>query len=182
LEYGITNSVQIALEHMPYLHIKPKDDAEENISGQGNTSVGLKKGWMHIGDSLTSVALGYEHTFANDDAEVMADDDAEEFSDSDEMSVTVARELDKAGNTQASLQIGNERSAGQNEGFANLAVFHTIGNKVVTGEYNWSEEEQQLTQGIFWKPAKGLEVGTAIGFGMGNTDGQRLLTRVNYEF
>ncbi len=87
-----------------------------------------------------------------------------------------------AGNTQASLQLGQERSAGQDESFANLAAFHAIGNQVVTGEYHWSEAESWVTPGVFWKPAKGLEVGAGIGFGVGDADGQRLMTRVNYEW
>ncbi|OQX09588.1 MAG: hypothetical protein BWK73_22565 [Thiothrix lacustris] len=102
LEYGINDSVQVELEYMPYIRIKPEEADEASVSGQGNTSVGLKKSWMHLGDSPTSVAVGYEHAFASGDAEVIADDD-EEASDSDEVYVTVARELDKVGNTPAIL-------------------------------------------------------------------------------
>ncbi|MEN9424468.1 MAG: hypothetical protein RL122_1851 [Pseudomonadota bacterium] len=181
LEYGITDSLQVELEHTPYIRIKPEDADEESVNGQGNTSIGLKKSWMHIGDSPTSIAVGYEHAFASGDEEVIADDD-EAASDSDELYVTVARELDKVGNTQVSLQLGTERSDAADESFANLAAYHAIGNTVVTGEYNWSEEESWVTPGVFWKPTKGLEVGAGIGFGVNDTDGERLMTRLNYEF
>ncbi|MEN9503797.1 MAG: hypothetical protein RI964_3082 [Pseudomonadota bacterium] len=181
LEYGITDSVQVELDHTPYIHIKPADADEATLDGQGNTSVGLKKSWMNLGGSPTSVAVGYEHAFANGDAEVIADDD-EEASDSDEVYVTVARDLDEVGNNQASLQIGSEHSTGSHQSFANLAAFHASGNHVLTGEYNWSKEEKWVTPGVFWKPSKGLEVGAGIGFGVGNTDGERLMTRLNYEW
>lgn len=181
LEYGLTDSLQVELEHTPYLRIKPTAEDEASVSGQGNTALGLQKSWLNIGGSPNSVALGYGHEFANGDAEVVADD-GDTVNDSDEVYVTLAHDLDKVGNTQASLQIGSERSDGTNQSFANLAAFHASGNHVLTGEYNWSEEEKWLTPGIFWKPAKGLEVGAGIGFGVGNTDGQRVMTRASYEF
>jgi hypothetical protein len=181
LEYGISDSLQVELEHTPYIRIKPEEEDEETLSGQGNTSLGVKKSWMHIGGSANSMALGYEHEFASGDDEVIADED-EEASDSDGVYVTLARELDKTGNTQVSLQVGAERSDDSDETFANLAAFHAIGNQVVTGEYLWSEEESWLAPGVFWKPAKGLELGVALGLGVNDTDGQRLMTRLNYEF
>jgi hypothetical protein len=173
LEYGLTDSLQVELEHTPYIRIKPADDDEETLNGQGNTSLGIQKSWMNIGGSPHSVALGYEHEFASGD---------EEAADSDEVYVTFARDLDKTGNTQASLQVGREMADAGDETFANLAAFHAIGKQVITGEYNWSEEEGWVTPGIFWKPAKGLEVGAGVGFGVGDTDGHRILTRVSYEF
>ena len=181
LEYGITDSLQVELEHTPYIRIKPAQDDEETVDGRGNTSVGIQKSWMYLGDSPTSVALGYEHEFASGNEEVIADDD-EAASDSDEVYVTVARELDKVGNTQVSLQLGAERSDAADETVANLAVFHAISNHVLTGEYNWSEEASWVTPGVFWKPAKGLEVGAGVGFGVNDTDGHRLMTRLNYEW
>jgi hypothetical protein len=181
LEYGITDSLQVELEHTPYIRIKPAEDDEETVDGQGNTSLGIQKSWMHLGGSPNSVALGYEHEFASGDAEVIADDD-EEPTDSDEVYVTLARDLDKTGTTQASLQIGREMADGADETFANLAAFHAVGNHVLTGEYSWSEEESWVTPGVFWKPAKGLEVGAGIGFGVNDTQGERLMMRLNYEF
>lgn len=182
LEYGITNSLQVELEHTPYIRIKPAEDDAETVNGQGNASLGIQKSWMHLGGSPNSVALGYEHEFASGDEDVIADEDDEEPTDSDEVYVTLARDLDKTGNTQASLQVGKEMADAGDENFANLAAFHAVGNHVFTGEYNWSEEESWVTPGVFWKPAKGLEVGAGVGFGVNDTDGHRLMVRLNYEW
>ncbi len=178
LEYGITDSLQLELEHTPYIQIKPEDDTEESVNGRGNTALGLKKNWMHVGDSPLSVALGYEREFANGDEDIIGDD----AEDADEVYVTVARELSKTGNTQASLQVGKEREGDEQENFANLAAFHAVGQYVMTGEYNWSEEESWVTPGVFWKPSDGLEVGAAVSVGVNDTDGYKVLTRINYEF
>ncbi|MBU0654078.1 MAG: hypothetical protein KJ914_02985 [Gammaproteobacteria bacterium] len=182
LEYGITDSLQVELEHTPYIKIKPGDADEATLDGQGNTELGLKKSWMHIGGSPNSVAVGYEHEFANGDDDVIADED-EEASDSDTVHITLARDLDTTGNTQASLQVGREMADAGDENFANLAAFHAVGRHVFTGEYNWSDEESWVTPGVYWKPAKGLDVGAAVAFGVGDTDGNRaLLLRLNYEW
>lgn len=178
LEYGITDSLQVELEHTPYIRVKPADDDEETVKGQGNTTLGIQKSWMNIGSSPNSIALGYEHEFANGDEDIVGEDAA----DSDEVYVTLARDLSKTGNTQATLQVGNERSDGEDEAFANLAAFHAMGNHVLTGEYNWSEEESWVTPGVFWKPAKGLDVGLGVGIGVNDTDGHRVMTRLNYEW
>lgn len=178
LEYGITDSLQVEIEHTPHVRIKPADDNEESVDGRGNTSMGVKKNWMQIGGSANSVAIGYEHTFANGAAEIVGDD----AKDSDEVYLIAARDLDATGNTQATLQVGTERSAGNSETFANLAAFHAVGKHVLVGEYNWSEEESWVTPGVFWKPRKGLDVGLGVGFGVNDTDGHRIMTRLNYEF
>lgn len=178
LEYGITDNLQIELEHTPYTRIKPADDAEETVNGRGNTSLGLQKNWMNVAGSANSFAVGYEHEFANGDDDIIGDD----AKDSDTFYLTAARELSKSGNTQATLQVGNERNDGENETFANLAAFHAADRYVLTGEYNWSEEDSWITPGIFWKPTKGLEVGAGVGIGVNDTDGHRLLTRLNYEW
>ena len=177
LEYGITDSLQVELEHTPYVRIKP-EDGSATVDGQGNTSVGLKKNWMHIGGSPNSVAVGYEHEFANGDEAIAGDDAAE----SDALYLTAARDLSKTGNTQATLQVGSERSDGDNTSFANLAAFHALGNHVLVGEYNWSEEESWITPGVFWKPRKGLDLGLGVGIGVNDTDGHRVMTRLNYEW
>jgi hypothetical protein len=182
LEYGVTDSVQAELEYTPYIRIQPTDGSGDAVHGRGNTALGLQKSWMNIGGSRTSIAAGYGHEFANGDPAVIADDNTEP-QDSDEAYVTLARNLDDSGNNQASLQLGNERSsAGNNTAFANLAAFHAVGKHVFTGEYNWSKAESWVTPGIFWKPAKGLEVGAAVAFGVNGTDGHQLLTRLTYEF
>ncbi len=178
LEYGLTDSLQLELESSPYIRIKPEDETLETTRGRGNTRLGLKKNWMHISGSPTSVALGYEHEFANGDEDIVGEDAA----DSDEVYVVAARELSKTGNTQASLQVGNERSDGEDTAFANLAAFHAMGSHVLTGEYNWSEEESWVTPGIFWKPSKNLELGAGVGIGVNDTDGHRVMTRLNYEW
>lgn len=178
LEYGITDSLQVALEHTPYVRIKPEDDAGERVNGRGNTSLGLKKNWMHVGGSPVSLALGYERIFAKGDADIMGDD----AEDGDEIYLSVARDLSETGNTQALLQVGTERAGDAKANFASLAAFHASGKHVLTGEYNWSEEESWITPGVFWKPVKGLEVGAGVGFGVNDTDGHKVLTRLNYEF
>lgn len=178
LEYGLTDSLQVEIDHTPYVRIKPADDDEETVNGRGNTSLGIKQNWMHVGGSPNSFAVGYEHEFANG-AEAIIGDDAE---DSDELYVIAARDLSKTGNTQATLQVGTERSDGNSETFANLAAFHAVGQHVLVGEYNWSEEESWVTPGIFWKPRQGLDVGLGVSFGTGDTDGHRVMTRLNYEF
>lgn len=183
LEYGITDSFQVELEHTPYIRIKPAADDEESVDGQGNTSLGFQQSWMHIGGSPNSVALGYEHEFANGDKAVVADDDDDaDPAEGDEVRVTLARDLGDDGNTQVSLQLGREFRKGANESFANLAAFHAVGKQVFTGEYNWSDEENWVTPGVYWKAAKGLDVGAAVAFGVGDTDGQRALLRLNYEW
>ena len=178
LEYGLTDSLQVEIDHTPYIRVKPKANDAESVNGGGNTSLGLKKNWMNIGGSPNSVALGYEHEFANGDADIIGEDTA----DSDEVYVTLARDLSKTGRTQTTLQIGNERSDGEDEAFANLAAFHAMGSHVLTGEYHWSEEESWVTPGIFWKPHKNLELGAGVGIGVNDTDGHRVMTRLNYEW
>lgn len=180
LEYGITDSLQVELDHTPYVRIKPQDDTAETVDGQGNTSIGLKKNWMHIGDSANSVAVGYEHEFANGNEDISGDDAKDK--DSDDIYITAAHDLSKSGNTQATLQVGTERSNGANETYANLAAFHATGKQVWVGEYNWSEAESWLTPGVFWKPHKGLDLGVGVGIGVNNTDGHRVMTRLNYEW
>ena len=178
LEYGITDSLQVELEHTPYTRIKPADENEETVNGRGNTSFGLKKNWMHMGGSANSVAVGYEHEFANGSSAIIGED----AKDSDTLYLSAARDLSKTGNTQATLQVGNERSDGTNTAFANLAAFHAVGKQVLVGEYNWSEEESWVTPGVFWKPRKGLELGVGVGIGVNNTSGHRVMTRLNYEW
>lgn len=181
LEYGITDSFQVELEHTPYIRIKPDAEDEESLDGQGNTSLGFQQSWMNIGGSPNSIALGYEHEFANGDQAVITDDDDDPAA-GDEVRITFARHLDNSGNSMASLQLGREFREGGNESFANLAAFQAVGRQVFTGEYNWSEEESWLTPGMYWKPATGLDVGAAVAFGVGDTDGHRALLRLNYEF
>lgn len=182
LEYGITDSFQVELEHTPYIRIKPDAEDEESLDGQGNTSLGFQHSWMNIGGSPNSVAVGFDHEFSNGDAAVVADEDGGKPAAGNEVRLTLARSLGDTGNSMASLQLGREFRQGANESFVNLAAFHAVGKHVFTGEYNWSEEESWVTPGVFWKPAKRLDVGAGIAFGVGDTDGHHALLRLNYEF
>ena len=181
LEYGITDSFQVEIEHTPYIRVE--EDGEDTRQGKGNTALGFQKSWMNIGGSANSIALAYEHEFAVGDEGVADDDDGGESVDSDGVYVIIARHLDEAGNSQISLQAGREMSDNGHENFANLAAFRTLGDKhVLTGELNWRDGTTVVAPGIFWKPAKGLELGAGIAFNTGDADGHTLMTRLNYEF
>ena len=182
LKYGVSNSMQLSLEHQPYVRIQPKNNTDATLDGAGNTTVGLQKSWRHVRGSPNSVALGVEHEFATGDA--FTNDDSDALVPSNTVYVTAARDLNPS--TQASLQLKHERGDGKQQNSANLAAFHDTGSKVILGEYNWSKLKRWVSPGMYWKPVKGMEVGAGLSLGVGDNDskgkGLRLMTRLKYQW
>lgn len=177
LEYGITDTWQVSVEHMPYARYKHITSAEKQ-SGHGNTALGIRKTWMNVNQSANSVALAYEREFATNNL------DEEEGKDANDVSFMLAHDLKRDKSQQVSLQVGREFGGDEPLTYANLAGYRTLGvNKVLTGEVNWDQDATWLTPGMYWQLGKGFDagVGVAVAAG-GDAEGHKVLGRLNYEW
>ena len=177
LEYGITDTWQVSMEHMPYARYKDKVSGETQ-SGHGDTALGLRKTWMNVNQSANSIAVAYEREFATNNL------DEEDGKDANDVSFTLAHDLKRDKSQQMTLQVGREFGGNEQVTYANLAAYRKLAAKqVLTGEVNWDQNETWVTPGYYWLAGKGLDMGVGVAVAAGgDAEGHKVLARLHYEW
>ena len=179
LEYGITDQLQVAIEYTPFIHVDA--DAGGSESGDGNLEVGLQYSWVDVGPHALNVAIAWSHEFAEGDPAVVSEP-GEQPEDEDNLYVVISKSIGDDGDTQAFVQLGNEIEDDENEAYLNLGVVARNGSRVLSGEFNWSDDQTFLTPGVTWVLEDGMEVGVGVPIAIDGDDDYKVIANLVCEW
>lgn len=179
VEYGISDHLQVEFEYTPYIRVDEYDGGSE--SGTGNYELGLQYSWRNWTSYHLDVAMAWSHEFAEGERSVI-NDSGDEPEDEDNLYIVIAKMLGANGNTKAFAQIGSEFEGSEIEAYVNFGLYSRLGAYVLSGEFNWEEDQSFITPGLTWLPQEGWEFGTGIAIGVDGEDDYQIIGNIVYEW
>lgn len=183
-EYGITDALQIELEWGETISIDRLDRASNATEGQ--FGAGLQYSFMNLGNGNFHAAVGGELELITHRGELDIpgeDENQNEGRTSFTPYAVIAADFKELNDLHLFIHSGVELNREESEIFVSTGAVLSLGETVLSLEWNWTEEQQFLTPGLTLKFDTGWEIGVAAAVGLTDqSDDFRLLANVIYEY